>query len=108
MSLISEGTNKFVDIDYAEQKFLCTFLDPVDSRQSDIVLSCYIEYAECQQMQMSLPIRVNGTTMNHPSHIFEIKLFDLSKQTDYCYIITASNNFATVKVEGTFFEGKFY
>lgn len=100
--------NNLVDIEYRDhdKTILCTFMDLVDSRES--VFICSVEYVQCQQMLTSTWKRANGTESNNPK-ILLIKLnFDTSVRAEYCYTITASNNVATVKVEGTFYEGKYY
>lgn len=98
--------NNFVDVAYEEDQILCTFLDLPDIRQSDIVLSCKIDFVQCEKLLTSSLKTLNGTPSNRPNTIVIQLMFDTDERADYCYVVTASNNTATVSVEGTFSRGK--
>lgn len=94
--VFTESINQYVDVKFeSSRRIVCTF-PGLTSNQSK---SCEILYGECGQdflmISRGISSSVNGSNVI-------IQYFLQPSESDYCYIIRASNGSFTVQTNGTF------
>ena len=97
-SFFAECTNNFVRAEYREADSIsvisCIFLNPSDTSEK----TCCVNHGRCDE---KVPESVQECKTDPPYSI-PLKILSVSASQRYCYIVTASNDIHTVKVEGTF------
>ena len=92
---ITECDNRFVSIEYnsTEFTFSCRFLNEFDTSQK----SCSVQYGNCDE-GLSMMTPVNSSFSRSIS--LKLNQTSLSGDASYCYIVTATNESYTARIEG--------
>ena len=98
---LSGATNQFVDVIFYPNNFtiMCIFLD----KRDDSERSCEVLYGPNLQQLTSTS---QGSSRSDISTVTLMLSFEDQKQSDYQYVITASNGTFTVQVEGSLIVGE--
>ena len=91
--IILGQTNKYVNITFKQNKFVCTFLDQQGGQLTQI--SCRVAYGPCQQQ----PNMVARGSVTSPSTV-DIDLPAIPQTNEYCYVVNASNGTFAIFIKG--------